>query len=529
MSEVKVLGHKDDMEVLAEPAVPYASKKSETDVLLTKAVSLLEQLTKKDTVVNVDVPRQTIPAPVVNIDIPKTFKLDDKQVEQMSKPTTIVQPARGGGGGGGSEFIKNVDADIINPATEEKQDAAIAGTAIKAADSPSIDAFSRWRTSNPVTLFDAQLTYGLAPLVYEPITAEANATVTHDATNRTALCTFASTPTGGKAYVQTYDYFRYQPGKSQLVFVTFNMKGGVANTLKFAGYSDGVNGIEFQMNGTQPRVALLSDTGNGDDFVNQADWSLDPMDGTGRSGITMDFSKMQIFVIDFQALYVGRVRVGFDIGGSLHYVHEFVHANLDEVPYIQTANLPVRCGMTCTATVSTTMNFICTSVISEGGQDDITGYSFSQEGTVTAGSGTDTHILSIQPKTTFNSITNRSKFVLESLDIVVTGNSPVKWKLVIGQALSGTNTMIEANATYSAMEYNILGTLSGSPAIVIAQGYVAASTQAKQSTSTRVPFKYPITLDAAGAARVNGRLSVIVHGIGGTSATRCVLNWKEIR
>jgi hypothetical protein len=397
------------------------------------------------------------------------------------------------------------------------------------ADSARFDSFSRLRTSNPVTLFDAQLTYDLSPLLYEQITAEANATVTHDATDRNALMTFSSTPTGGKAYMQTYEYFRYQPGKSQLVFVTFNMVAAVANVLKFAGYSDGVNGIEFQNNGTTNQFTVYSSTGNGNETVTQANWNIDKLDGTGASGITLDITKTQICVIDLQALYVGRVRVGFDLGGLVIYAHEFVHANLVASPYIATANLPVRCGMTCSGTVSTTMNFICCSVISEGGQDESTGYAFSQQGTATAGSGTDTHILSVQPKTTFNSIANRSKFVLESVDITVTGNSPVLWKLVLGQAISGTTTFIDANATYSAMEYNILGTLSDSPAITIAQGYVAASATVKTATSTRVPFKYPITLDAAGVARVNGRLSVIVQGIGGTSATRCVLNWKEIR
>ena len=175
------------------------------------------------------------------------------------------------------------------------------------------------------------------------------------------------------------------------------------------------------------------------------------------------------------------------------------------------------------------MKFICCSVISEGGQDDIAGYSFSQEGTVSADSGADTHILSVQPKATFNSITNRSRFVLESIDFVVTGNFPISWKLVIGQALSGTTTFIEENATYSAFEYNILGTLSGSPAITIAQGFIASTASSKQSSSTRVPFKYPITLDAAGTARTMGRLTAIVQGVGGASATRCVFNWKEIR
>ncbi len=37
------------------------------------------------------------------------------------------------------------------------------------------------------------------------------------------------------------------------------------------------------------------------------------------------------------------------------------------------------------------------------------------------------------------------------------------------------------------------------------------------------------SLDAAGAVRTMGRLTAIVTGIGGTSATRCIMNWKEIR
>lgn len=396
-------------------------------------------------------------------------------------------------------------------------------------DGANLDSFSRLRTSNPVTLFDAQMTYDLAPLLYEQITAQSGATIAHDATDRNALMTFASTPTGGKAYMQTYEYFRYQPGKSQIIFVTFNMIAQVANVLKFAGYSDGVNGIEFQNNGTTNQFTVYSTTGNRDETVTQANWNIDKLDGTGSTGITLDITKTQIVMIDFQALYVGRVRVGFDIGGRLCYVHEFNHANLVTSSYIATANLPVRCGMTCTGTVSTTMDFVCCSVISEGGQDDVTGYSFSQEGTVTAGNGTDTHILSVQPKTTFNAIANRSKFVLESLDVTVTGNTAVLWKLVLGQAISGTTTFIDENTTYSAMEYNSLGTASGAPPITIAQGYVATSATTKTATSTRVPFRYPITLNAAGVARVNGRLSIVVQGIGGTSATRCTLNWKEIR
>ncbi len=242
-------------------------------------------------------------------------------------------------------------------------------------DTPSLDAFGRLRVSNPEYVFDAQLTYDLQPLLFEQITAQSGASIAHDSTNRCATLTFASTPNGGQAIMQSFEHFRYQPGRSQLTFVTFNFKGGVANVLKFAGLSDGANGIELQLNGTAPRVVLYSDTTVGDQTIAQAAWD-DPLDGTGPSGVTVDWTKTQILAIDFQALYVGRVRLALDIGGVLVPFCSIKNANIQANPYIQSANLPIRCGMTCTGAVSTTMQYICSSVISEGGKTEQIGLRF---------------------------------------------------------------------------------------------------------------------------------------------------------
>lgn len=402
---------------------------------------------------------------------------------------------------------------------------------IKAADSASITAFGRWRTANPTGLFDAQFTYNLNPLLYEQLIAGTGATIAHDTTNRMATMTVTtSTTTGGKAFMQSYECFHYQPGKSQLIFTTFLMGSGVTNVTKFAGYSDGTNGIELQMVGTTVQVALLSGTAHGNEAVAQASWNIDPMNGSGPSGLTLDLTKVQILVIDLQALYVGRVRIGFDIGGIIYYVHQFLHANLDTSPYIQSANLPVRAGMVTTGTPAsgTTMSFICASVISEGGSEDTGARTFGIEGTATAGNNTRVHILSIRPKTTFNSIVNRIKFDPQSMNIGVTGNNPVFWELVIGQAITGTTTFSDCNPTYSGFEYNTAGTISGSPAIVLASGYVGQATAASAATKGIVS-RYPITLDAAGAVRALGTLSVLVTGMGGTSACRVSLNWSEVR
>jgi hypothetical protein len=407
----------------------------------------------------------------------------------------------------------------------------IMDSAVTIKDSANLDAFSRLRVSNPLILHNAQFTYDLAPIIFEQITNGTGATVTYDSTNRDALMTFSSTPTGGKAFMQSYEYLPYQPGRSQLVFVTFNMVAAVANTFKFAGYSDGVNGIEFQLNGTTKQFTVYSASSLGNETVTQTNWNLDKLDGTGASGLTLDISKTQILVIDIQALYVGRVRVGFDLGGVIVYAHEFLHANLSLYPYIQSANLPIRCGMTCTGTVSTTMNFVCSAVISEGGSEDINvfGYTFQTYATATTGIG-GTQLLTLRPKTTFNGITNRMRVAYIDVEILNLGstNENIRWDLCVGQAITG-GAWADVNTTYSGVEVNTGATLSGSPAIIIDSGWVAVGGNAKGTSTTSVISRYPITLDAAGLNRTMGSLTLKVTALSGTPTVYAGMKFREIR
>lgn len=396
------------------------------------------------------------------------------------------------------------------------------------------DAFGRLPVANPTTLFDAQFTYDLQPLLYEEVKSGSGADVTHDSTNRRAAITFSSTPTGNVCYLQSYEHFRYQPGKAQQIFITFTMGTAVANTRCFAGYYDPTadSGFFFsqELDGTL-NFNIATNTSAGGQIAVQSSWNLDKLNGTGTSGVTLDITKTQILVIDFQALYVGRVRFGFDIDGLIIWCHEFLNANVQVYPYIDTANLPISVGMVSNGgTVTRTMYFNCCSVISNGGIDETVGYEFATPDTsATASNGADTHLISIRPKTTFNSITNRVKFASLEIDLLVTGNSPVHWRLVLGQGFSVAPTYSDINATYSAFQYGTGGTLSGSPAIVIDSGYVPASASTKGTGNMNLTDRYPITLDYNGAVRSLGTLTLLVQGVGANSAVRAVLKHKEIR
>ena len=401
---------------------------------------------------------------------------------------------------------------------------------IKIGNSSSLDAFSRLRISNPTHVYDANFVYSLDTLTQEAIVAESGATVAHDATNSCALMTFSSTPTGGKAYLQSFEHFRYQSGRSQLIYMTFNFVETKANTLKFIGYGDRSNGIFLEQSGSVAQVKIYSTTDTASETVIQSAWNLDKLDGTGSSGVTLNLAKAQVLIIDMQWHGTGRVRIGFVIDGTIIYVHEFNHANVVTVPYMKSGTLPVSAGMTCTGTVSTTMRYIACTVISEGGELDVGALNFSQETpSLTAGSDARTHAISIRPKTTFNGVANRITMVPTGLDVLVTGNNPVKWELCIGDVITGTTTFADVNTTHSGMEYNTAGTTSGTPSLVIDTGFIAASTVGNTSEESPLFSRIPITLNAAGAVRANGTLTLLVTGLGASSACRVKISWKEIR
>jgi hypothetical protein len=402
---------------------------------------------------------------------------------------------------------------------------------------PNLDAFSRLRISNPVTVFDSQFTYDLQPLLFEQIAIAPNATITHDSTNRCALLSLVGSLANSNCYMQSFEHIRYQPSKSQLGFISFNFIEHVPGCRKFVGYGN-IAGNCIQLRQETNGVwtfNIFSDTDEGDFAVSQTLWNLDRLDGLGilnPSGVTLDKTKTQLFVFDFQALYVGTVRFGFSIAGDVIWCHEEHHTNIAINPYIQSANQPIIAGMRAvsTAGINTTMKFICSAIVSEGGQDETTGYDFAQSsGPVAIANGVDTHVLSLRPSLTFNGITNRVKFIDFEYEIAVRGNSAIEYKIVLGQDLSGTTTFLNHNATYSAMDYNILGTLSGSPAIVIDAGEVFSSASQKGGVTKKVSFRYPITLDYLGAVRSLGTISLIAQGVSGNTTVRGILKWREIR
>ena len=112
----------------------------------------------------------------------------------------------------------------------------------------------------------------------------------------------------------------------------------------------------------------------------QSDWSIDPCDGTGKSGYILDVHKIQMAYIDYSWYGAGKVRYGFkDQNGKVIYVHEYIHNNKFTEAYMRSGNLPGRYQIqnVGTPTYVPALAHWGTSIIMDGRFDDDKAYVFN--------------------------------------------------------------------------------------------------------------------------------------------------------
>lgn len=399
------------------------------------------------------------------------------------------------------------------------------------ADTVAIDAFGRLRTSEPTTLFDCQQVYGDDAHVWENAFAGAGA-VSNRLAEASVRISTGNTASGSKATRSTRQYFRYQPGKSQMVLTTFCLGPADANGRQRVGYFDANNGIFLERSGLTD-MAIVQRTNTGGSVsdavrIERAAW-LDPLDGSGPSTINYNFERSTILAIDFQYLGVGRVRVGFDINGVIVPVAAFNNAGVRNTVYMASGCLPVRMEVENTGVTSAAMylDHICSAVASEGGFQGAIGKQFS--GPLAAATPLTTNarrpIFSLRAKTTGpNGVRNIGLIIPLNVAVLVTGSSPILWELVKNPASLTGASFADYDANNSIAQVDRAATaLTGG--IVTQSGFLAAGGGLRESMAGGVFKDMPLVYSALG--NVQDTVSLVCTPIGGNSASTGSLTWQE--
>lgn len=238
---------------------------------------------------------------------------------------------------------------------------------------PSNDSFGRLRVSSIHNIFESQHANSEQDEFWDTSLRGGGTKTYTKAKAQVELG--VGTSIGDRVIRQTFNRFHYAAGQSLLIRLTGIIGSGKAGVNSCLGYYDNNNGLIFRVSDGVFQVGVRSSTTGSvvEEWVNQANFNGDPLDGTGQSGLVIDLDTTHIFEINFQWLGVGSVHFIIVVNGSPIVLHSFHHANTYTEVYMSTPHLPLRYEiMNTAATVSGTELFqLCSQIGNEG--ESITG------------------------------------------------------------------------------------------------------------------------------------------------------------
>jgi len=343
---------------------------------------------------------------------------------------------------------------------------------VSSLDEAAVDAFGLQQVASPYTIFESKLISGKSPLLWDEVLI-GGATSVHVPVDSLVGLTVA---TGGDAVIrQTRMRFNYQAGKSQKIKITGLLGSGVAGTVARFGYFNSstvppfdteLSGIWFEADAGGVAVCI----GKGATYrkVYQQDWNVDKLTGVNGSKRFIDFSKAQIFFIDFAWLALGQVRMGVQAGGQAYFCHTFSHVNELVSSYMSSPNHSLRYELRSSGG-STTVKQICAAVESGGGLDP-SGVVYSiDNGIAGVAAGTTLqNLLAFRLRDTCLCTT----VINETVNVMTSTVGNFRWQLALNPAITGTLAFTPVADT--ALEVAVgNGSQTVSGGLIVASGYTS--------------------------------------------------------
>lgn len=394
----------------------------------------------------------------------------------------------------------------------------------------AVDAFGRARISQPITLFDSFHRYRENDK-WCTANSATGSSYSYNA-NSASISMSVNTANGNYVYRETSKVFAYQPGKSLHFLQTFVYAPAQTGLRQRNGYFSTENGVYLELDGDTLYFVIRSKSSGTivEDRIPQSQWNIDKLDGTGPSLYTIDITKAHIFWGDIEWLGVGTVRCGFVINGQLIHCHSFHHSNIITSTYMTTACLPLRFEIENTSAVAnaSTMQAICSSIISEGGYE-LRGDQYSI-GHLPNTSYALTTAGKYYPVAAIRLRSDRADAIALPKNICVlglTGNGTrIAYKLVSGANVTG-GTWINADTANSSVQYNLTATdMSGGRDYITMYQAVNNQGSVAQGILGNDIFRHQLERNSFTGTNTTVVLAVAGYGAGDTVIG--AIDWEEI-
>ena len=256
----------------------------------------------------------------------------------------------------------------------------------------------------------------------------------------------------------------------------------------------------------------------------RANWNGDKLDGTGGSGHTIDFTKFQTLVIEYN-WFTGHAELKFIIDNYAHTIHQFEFNNSEDTVITNTPFLPIKWDIhnTTGASGTHTMEISSYATLSEAGTvplgvkntvlTPLTGINCSDANTFYP-------ILSIRIRS------DRIKGIVlpQTFQVAALDNAPIFYKVLLNPVLTGDSDWDTYADTH--IEYNTDATAVGDGDFTITAGYVSPTGQGiaqhlNQETALQM-----------GRLDMGTTSEVITIAAASTSANKdifAMMSWIEVR
>lgn len=393
------------------------------------------------------------------------------------------------------------------------------------------DAFSRLEIASPYALGDYIHRFDLSPLLFDTTLVGAGS-ITH-LPNQSSVRLRTTAASGDSVVFQSRRHHRYQAGRAGLITMTCVPGAGIANVVKRWGFFDEKNGLFFQLSGTTFSVVQRSFASGAtvDSVITQTNFNGDKVNGTGRSGMNLSFTKANIFEIYFQWLGAGFASFRtIDSLGNVIELHRFRNGNRYSTVYMGTASLPIRYQQkTVGAASQSDLIAICSNVTSSGGEDPPEyEFGFGSTAVITTSTANETFVIAYRPDSLFNSQVNRALFLPKEF-LFASDLSSCLFRVYYNGSVTSTG-WTDVSTGFSGMEYTTSASAftAGKPLIyqpVIASGPVTVAKSFSAASGVR---KLALTRSATNKTYDN--IIITVTRLTATNVDAMAsMEWGELR
>lgn len=282
----------------------------------------------------------------------------------------------------------------------------------------------------------------------------------------------AGTVSNGYAALESKAANHYVAGTGgRFKFAGFFVSGAMDSATQEVGIGDSQDGFFFGYSGSL--FGVLRRSAGVDNWIPQASWSLDTMDGRGPSGQTLDPTRGNVYQVSYQWLGFGAITYFVEDGstGMLFPVHRIGYANGNHATSVRDPNLPLRMAVRqwgATGSAAINVSSICAAV---EGQMPVHGIRRADQDTVAAVSG-EVPAITVLNSGTFNGRPNRMRVRIDSLSIASRDNTNLtQYRLLVNASLGGAS-FVPASSSVSpvAVDKAATGSLGGREILFVGLG-----------------------------------------------------------